>query len=119
MLQRALFAWRFRDVNLLISGQVRSDSKIMIYRSLGARVPKPVPFLTFDADPYLAIVEGRLLWIWDAYTTTNQYPYSESVNLAEATGARARPDARELHAELGEGHGRRVRRHDDLLRRPR
>ena len=60
MLQRALFAWRFRDVNLLISGQVRPDSRIMIYRSLAARVPKPVPFLTFDADPYLAIVEGRL-----------------------------------------------------------
>jgi len=78
-------------VNLLISGQVRSDSKIMIYRSLGARVPKPVPFLTFDADPYLAIVEGRLLWIWDAYTTTDQYPYSESVNLSEATGAELDP----------------------------
>jgi uncharacterized membrane protein (UPF0182 family) len=91
VLQRALFAWRFRDVNLLISGQVRSDSKIMIYRSLGARVPKPVPFLTFDADPYLAIVEGRLLWIWDAYTTTDQYPYSESVNLADATGAELDP----------------------------
>jgi uncharacterized membrane protein (UPF0182 family) len=91
VLQRALFAWRFRDVNLLISGQVRSDSKIMIYRSLGARVPKPVPFLTFDADPYLAVVEGRLLWIWDAYTTTDQYPYSESVNLSEATGAELDP----------------------------
>ena len=71
VLQRALFAWRFRDVNLLISGQVLPDSRIMINRSLAARVPKPVPFLTFDADPYLAIVEGRLLWIWDAYTTTD------------------------------------------------
>ena len=91
VLQRALFAWRFRDVNLLISGQVRSDSKIMIYRSLDARVPKPTPFLTFDADPYLAIVEGRLLWIWDAYTTTDQYPYSESVNLSEATGGELDP----------------------------
>ena len=91
VLQQALFAWRFRDVNLLISGQVLPDSRIMINRSLAARVPKPVPFLTFDADPYLAIVEGRLLWIWDAYTTTDQYPYSESVNLSEATGAELDP----------------------------
>jgi uncharacterized membrane protein (UPF0182 family) len=91
VLQRALFAWRFRDVNLLISGQVLPDSRIMINRSLGARVPKPVPFLTFDADPYLAIVEGRLTWIWDAYTTTNEYPYSESLNLAEATEGQMAP----------------------------
>jgi uncharacterized protein len=44
-----------------------------------------VPFLTFDRDPYLSIVDGRLVWIWDAYTTTNEYPYSESVNLTDAT----------------------------------
>jgi len=85
VLQRALFAWRFRDVNLLISGQITSESRIMIYRDLASRVPKPVPFLSFDRDPYLAIVEGRLTWIWDAYTTTNEYPYSESINLQEAT----------------------------------
>jgi uncharacterized membrane protein (UPF0182 family) len=84
-LQRALFAWRFRDVNLLISGQVTSSSRIMMYRDLGSRVPKPVPFLTFDDDPFLTIENGRLVWIWDAYTSTNEYPYSESVNLAEAT----------------------------------
>ena len=83
--QRALFAWRFRDVNLLISGQVTSDSRIMIYRALASRVPKPAPFLTFDRDPYLAIVDGRLEWIWDAYTTTNEYPYSESVDLQDVT----------------------------------
>ena len=86
VLQRALFAWRFRDVNLLISGQITSTSRIMIYRDLAARVPKPVPFLTFDADPYLAIVDGDLEWVWDAYTTTNGYPYSESLNLQDATG---------------------------------
>jgi hypothetical protein len=44
-----------------------------------------VPFLTFDRDPYLAIIDGELIWIWDAYTTTNDYPYSESVDLAAAT----------------------------------
>jgi uncharacterized protein len=86
VLQRALFAWRFRDVNLLISGQIDADSRIMIYRSLPERVPKPVPFLNFDRDPYLAVVDGRPQWIWDAYTTTNDYPYSQSIDLADATG---------------------------------
>lgn len=85
LMQRALFAWRFRDVNLLISGQVTSESRIMIYRALASRVPKPAPFLTFDRDPYLAIVDGGLTWIWDAYTTTNEYPYSESIDLQAAT----------------------------------
>ena len=84
-LQRALFAWRFRDVNLLISGQITSSSRIMMYRDLYSRVPKPVPFLTFDNDPYLTVVDGDLVWIWDAYTTTDDYPYSESVNLFEST----------------------------------
>jgi uncharacterized membrane protein (UPF0182 family) len=85
VLQRALFAWRFRDVNLLISGQISASSRIMIYRDLAARVPRPVPFLSFDRDPYLSIAEGRLVWIWDAYTSSNQYPYSQSVNLGTAT----------------------------------
>jgi uncharacterized protein len=84
--QRALFAWRFKDINLLISGLIDSNSRIMIYRDLAERVPRPAPFLKFDGDPYLAVVDGRLTWIWDAYTTTNEYPYSESMNLSDATG---------------------------------
>jgi len=85
ILQRALFAWRYRDINLLISGQIHSDSKILIRRDIEERATLPVPFLTFDHDPYLAIVDGRLVWIWDAYTTTNEYPYSQSIDLAGAT----------------------------------
>lgn len=83
--QRALFAWRFRDVNLLISGLIEGDSRIMIHRDITERVPKAAPFLDFDADPYSAVVDGRLVWIWDAYTTTNQYPYSDLVDLAEVS----------------------------------
>lgn len=83
--QRAVFAWRYKDINLLISGQIRSDSRILIYRDIAQRVSKAAPFLRFDADPYLAIVDGRLKWIWDAYTTTSEYPYSQSVDLREAT----------------------------------
>jgi uncharacterized membrane protein (UPF0182 family) len=84
--QRALFAWRFKDFNLLISGQIDANSRIMLYRDLSQRVPKPAPFLKFDGDPYLAVVDGRLTWIWDAYTTTVEYPYSESMDLGDATG---------------------------------
>lgn len=83
ILQRALFAWRYRDVNLLISSLVEGDSRIMIYRDIHERVPKAAPFLQFDADPYAAIVDGRLVWIWDAYTTTNEYPYSQPALLDE------------------------------------
>jgi uncharacterized membrane protein (UPF0182 family) len=83
--KRALFALREGDVNLLISGQITSDSKILINRDIQSRTHFPAPFLKFDADPYLAIVDGKMVWIWDAYTTTDQYPYSQSVDLADAT----------------------------------
>ena len=96
-LRRALFAWRFRDVNLLISDLIQGDSRIMIYRDITARVPKAAPFLRFDADPYSAVVEGRLVWIWDAYTTTDQYPYSDFVDLSEV----ASPSAQEQAPSLG------------------
>jgi hypothetical protein len=82
LLQRALFAWHFRDVNLLISDLIQDESRIMIYRSIYERVPKVAPFLTYDGDPYSAIVDGRLVWIWDAYTTTDQYPYSQPIDPA-------------------------------------
>ena len=85
VLQRALFAWRFRDVNLLISGQITPQSRIMIYRDLQTRVRKAVPFLSFDKDPYLVITQDGLKWMWDAYTTTTEYPYSAQVDLNEAT----------------------------------
>ena len=116
-LQRALFAWRYRDMNLLISGQISATSRIMIYRDLAARVPKPVPFLTFDADPYLSISAGRMVWIWDAYTSSNQYPYSQSVNLGRCHRRTCSRRLGQLHAQLGQGGGRRLQRHDDLLRR--
>jgi uncharacterized membrane protein (UPF0182 family) len=83
--RRALFSWRFRDANLLISGQVNADSRILINRSIQARAADPLPFLTYDDDPYMAITSEGYVWIWDAYTTTNGYPYSQSVDLAEST----------------------------------
>ncbi len=86
LLRRAMFAWKYRDVNLLISGQITGDSKIMIYRDIVKRIAKAAPFLLYDKDPYAAVVGGRLVFIQDAYTTTNRFPYSQSVDLSEATG---------------------------------
>jgi len=97
LFQRALFAWRYRDVNLLISDLIQGDSRIMIYRDIIARVPKAAPFLRFDGDPYSAVVDGQVVWIWDAYTTTDQYPYSDFVDLAEV----ASPSAQESAPSLG------------------
>jgi uncharacterized protein len=83
--RRAVFAWNFRDINLLLSGQITDSSRLMIYRNIEQRAAKAVPFLSFDSDPYLAIVDGRPVWILDAYTTSNEYPYSESVSGVAAT----------------------------------
>ncbi len=84
-LRRALFAYRYRDINLLISSLISGDSKILINRDIQTRVTKAAPFLKFDKDPYTAIVNGRIVWIWDAYTTTDLFPYSDRIPLGAAT----------------------------------
>ena len=76
---RMLFAWRFKDFNLLISSLIHGDSRVMIFRDIKTRIPKPAPFLSYDGDPYAAIVGGRLVWIQDAYTTTDNFPYSQRI----------------------------------------
>lgn len=83
--RRALFAYRYRDFNLLISGLINGNSRIMINRDIETRVKKAAPFLTFDKDPYSAIIDGRLTWIWDAYTTTDLFPYSDRIGLGQAS----------------------------------
>jgi uncharacterized membrane protein (UPF0182 family) len=84
-IRRALFAYRYRDINLLISSLISGDSKILINRDIQTRVRKAAPFLKFDKDPYAAIVNGRIVWIWDAYTTTDLFPYSDRIALGPAT----------------------------------
>ncbi len=74
--RRAAFALRFADLNTLISGQVTGDSRILMVRNIRDIVEKAAPFLHADADPYTVIVDGRLVWVIDLYTTTDRYPYS-------------------------------------------
>ena len=74
---RSLFAWYLDDVNILLSGYITSESKIMIHRNIQDRVQMIAPFLQLDRDPYLAISEGRLYWIEDAYTVSDWFPYAK------------------------------------------
>lgn len=80
--QRAAWALRLGDLNTLISGQVDAESRIMIARNIRHRVERMAPFLHVDADPYMVVVDGRLVWIMDLYTVSDRMPYSESANTA-------------------------------------
>jgi uncharacterized membrane protein (UPF0182 family) len=84
--RRLVFAYHFRDINLLISGLIDSKSKILIYRDLTTRVQKVAPFLKYDHDPYPVIAGGHVFYVWDAYTSTDLYPYGQRINLSDATG---------------------------------
>lgn len=77
--RRLAFAVRYRDINLLISGEIRRDSRVLVERNVRAIVDQIAPFLTSDADPYPVILDGEVLWVLDMYTTTDHYPYSEPV----------------------------------------
>lgn len=75
-IDRLVFAWHFRDFNVLISGQITSESRIQFRRTIQDRVSTLAPFLRLDQDPYLVVADGQLWWIQDTYTVTDRYPYS-------------------------------------------
>lgn len=76
-MMRLLFAARFGDLDLLISDQVTSESQLLMHRHLADRLPRIAPFLQFDKDPYLVIGDdGRLVFVQDAYTTSNRFPHA-------------------------------------------
>ncbi|HWN03767.1 MAG TPA: UPF0182 family protein, partial [Candidatus Dormibacteraeota bacterium] len=78
--RKVAFAARFGALNLLLSNDLTPESRVMIYRDIGARVQEAAPFLKFDRDPYLVIgADGRLVWMIDGYTTSDRYPYATPV----------------------------------------
>jgi uncharacterized membrane protein (UPF0182 family) len=77
--RRALFAWYFKDPNLLLTSYITGDSRIMFRRTIQDRVRTIAPFLRLDRDPYLVISEGRLFWMQDAYTTSRYFPYAQTL----------------------------------------
>ncbi|MEO6120587.1 MAG: UPF0182 family protein [Acidimicrobiales bacterium] len=81
IVRRAAFALRFADMNMLVSNLITPESRAIFLRDIGGRVRTAAPFLKYDSDPYPVIVGGRVLWVQDAYTTTNRYPYAQRANV--------------------------------------
>ncbi|HWC11398.1 MAG TPA: UPF0182 family protein, partial [Acidimicrobiales bacterium] len=84
--RRAALALRFGDPNPFISGFITPSSKAIYIRDIDDRVRKAAPFLKYDSDPYPIVYKGRMLWIYDAYTTTSRYPYSERADTTRLAG---------------------------------
>lgn len=76
---RLVYAIEMRDLQILTSSYFTNQSRIHDYRQILKRVEHVAPFLHFDSDPYLVILDGKLNWVLDAYTVSDHYPYSESI----------------------------------------
>jgi uncharacterized protein len=90
-LNRFLYAVKFRELNILLSGAINSYSKILYDRQPLARVAKVAPFLTLDGNPYPVVADGQILWVVDGYTTTGLYPYSERLSMPQTTSTSLNP----------------------------
>ncbi len=77
LINRCLFALREGNIKILVSSNITSKSKMIYFRSVVDRVEKIMPYLSYEEDPYMTIIDGKLYWILDAYTTSSKYPYSE------------------------------------------
>ncbi len=79
--RRALFGWYLGSLKLLLTDAIVPESRLLLFRQIRQRVERIAPFLEYDGDPYLVLLDGRLLWVLDAYTASDRYPYSEPVRL--------------------------------------
>ena len=75
-LKRVAFAIRLGDANVLLSDEIDSDTRVQFHRQIEERVRQIAPFLAMDRDPYIVVLDDRLVWVQDAYTVSNKYPYS-------------------------------------------
>lgn len=78
--RKLAFALKFAEPNLVVSGELGSESRILYKRDVVDRAKTLAPFLKFDRDPYPAIIDGKVMWILDAYTSTEMFPYAQRVN---------------------------------------
>jgi uncharacterized membrane protein (UPF0182 family) len=97
-LRRLAAAVHFKDLNLLISSNLNHRSRILFNRDIRDRMEKAAPFLQWDADPYVAVVDGRIVYIRDGYTTTDNYPYSQRIRL-DVAARRTEPKDRGVGGE--------------------
>ncbi|MFA6001158.1 MAG: UPF0182 family protein [Thermoleophilia bacterium] len=79
-LNRLAFSWRYASLKLFLSDSITDQSRIMIHREIRDRIQNIAPFLLYDSDPYSVLIDGRIFWIQDAYTTSSYYPYSQPAN---------------------------------------
>jgi uncharacterized membrane protein (UPF0182 family) len=101
-LNRLLYAIKFRELNILLSGAINSDSKILYNQQPLARVAKVAPFLTLDGESYPVVADGQIWWVVDGYTTTDLYPYSQRVSLAQATSTSDAPGGSVAGQQIGQ-----------------
>ena len=85
LFKKLLFAIQYQEQRIVLSSLINSESKILYNRSPRERVAKVAPWLTLDGDPYPAIVDGKVQWIIDGFTTSAGYPYSQTTALGSAT----------------------------------
>ena len=80
LLRRLLFAIKFKETKILLSQDIQTESRVMIYRRVMERAQRLTPFIRFDQDPYMVIgKDGHLWWMLDGYTISDRFPYSEPV----------------------------------------
>ena len=125
--RKLAYALKYRELNLLLSDAVNDKSRILDHREPLERVERVAPWLTPDGNPYPAVVDGRVQWIIDGYTTSADYPYSRLTEIDSATSdsVTARSSAvqaigtrsGQLHPQLGQGDRRRLRRLGEALLR--
>ena len=79
--KKLLFASSFKDINILISSSINDESRLLFRRNIYKMIKEFTPFLEFDDDPYIVISDSKLYWIIDAYTTSDQFPYSTPISI--------------------------------------
>ncbi len=98
--RKFIFGYRFDGTRLLLSGYPTPESRIQFRRSVKERVDAVAPFLHYDDDPYITLIDGKLYWILDAYVTSSYYPYSEPFNATETIEYRQGKQTRELQTRM-------------------
>jgi uncharacterized membrane protein (UPF0182 family) len=79
LIRKALLAVRFKTLKILFSEDINNESRVLMYRNITERVLKIAPFLSLDNDPYLVVTEGKMKWLYDAYTISDRFPYSQTI----------------------------------------
>ncbi len=89
LLPRLAFSIRFHDLNLLISSEIDSRSRLINIPNAQEAVQKALPFLTVDSNPYAVIDHGQINWLFDAYTESASYPYAQPAETSVLPGQSA------------------------------